>query len=181
MIREVPAGKSRDSVKRARCRRMPKSGYSSQCFQPGVAITLSSEDVIPDRNPEEDAVVIKAVIVNKVVHWIHVDLGISVKVIYWHYFTQLGKEVQKRLSPFGTPLVDFVSRSFHPEGIITLLLTVGDHPKDILVYLEYCCQDTISLQCHHRQTSDLEIRSYCVHCAFSHEVRHPARYLNSPR
>lgn len=47
-----------------------------------VANTFSSEDVIPDRNPEADAVIIKAVIANKIVHCIHVNLGSSAEVTY---------------------------------------------------------------------------------------------------
>lgn len=52
---------------------MPELSYLNQYLQPRVAITFSLEDVILDRNPEADAIVIKAVITNKVVHRIHVD------------------------------------------------------------------------------------------------------------
>lgn len=83
---------------------MPELGCPSKYFQPGVAIIFSSKNMILDRNSEADAVVIKAVIVNKMVHRIHVDLGSSAEVMYWHCFAQLGEEVQKRLKPFGTPL-----------------------------------------------------------------------------
>lgn len=124
---------------------MSDPGYPDQYFQPGVTITFSSADVLPDRNPEADAVVIKAIIANKVVyvfsimvsHHRHVDQGSSAEIMYWHCFSQLGADIQHRLQPFTTPLVDFASRSYFPEGIITLPVTVGDHPCDKLIYLDF--------------------------------------------
>lgn len=41
------AGGSSDLAKRVGCKRMPESGYPSKYFQPGVAITFSSKDMIP--------------------------------------------------------------------------------------------------------------------------------------
>lgn len=96
-----PAGGTSDSARRARCKRLSDPGYPGQYLKPGVTITFSSEDVLPDRNPEADAVVIKAIIANKVVHRIHVDQGSSAEIMYWHCFTQLGAEVQQRLQPFA--------------------------------------------------------------------------------
>lgn len=64
---------------------------------------------MPNRNPNADVVVIKALIVNKLVHRIHVDLESSAKVMYWHCFTKLEEKTQKRLQLFSTPLVDFAS------------------------------------------------------------------------
>lgn len=76
-----PAEGSSDLARITRCKIMIESGFSRQYFQLGVAITFSSEDVIPDRDQEADTIAIKAVIENKMVHWIHIDLGSLAKVM----------------------------------------------------------------------------------------------------
>lgn len=77
-----PAGGESNSARRARCRHHPDLSNSSRNLQPGEVITFSSDDPVPDRNPEADAVIIRAKIANKLVHRIYVDPGSSAEVMY---------------------------------------------------------------------------------------------------
>lgn len=93
-------------------------------------ITFSSEDPIPNRYPEADAVIIKAQIANKMVRRIYVYSGSSIEVMYCHCFIQLRKEVPKRIKQAKSPLVNFANRNLWPEGTITLPVIVGEHSKE---------------------------------------------------
>lgn len=53
-----PEGGTSDSARRVRCKRLSDLGYPGHYLKFGVTITFSSEDVLPDRNPEVNALVI---------------------------------------------------------------------------------------------------------------------------
>ena len=60
-----------------------------------------------------------------------VNNGSSVDIIYLSAFQQL-KVDPKRLRPFESPLVSFSGDKVYPRGIVTLTVTAGLHPLQVI-------------------------------------------------
>ena len=71
---------------------------------------------------------------------IFVDNGSSTDIIYLPTFQQL-KLDEKRLRPFESPLVSFSGDRVYPKGIITLIVTVGTHPRQLTRQLDFLMVD----------------------------------------
>ena len=69
-----------------------------------------------------------------------VDNGSSANIIYFSAFQQL-KLDEKRLRPFGSPLVSFSRDRVYPKGIITLNVTVGTHLRQLTRQLDFLVVD----------------------------------------
>ena len=48
---------------------------------------------------------------------------------------------EKRLQPFESPLVSFSGDRVYPKGIITLIVTVGTHPRQLTRQLDFLVVD----------------------------------------
>ncbi|XP_071907780.1 uncharacterized protein [Coffea arabica] len=65
---------------------------------------------------------------NYIVKKVYVDPMSSVDVMYLKNFESL-KLIKGQLTPIRTPLVGFGGHVVHPEGMITLMMTVRRHPR----------------------------------------------------
>ena len=69
-----------------------------------------------------------------------VDNSSSVDIIYLPMFQQL-KLDPKRLRPFDSPLVSFNGDRVYPRGIVTLTVTVGTYPVQLIRQLDFLVMD----------------------------------------
>ena len=93
-------------------------------------IGFSEEDVRCLHHPHDDALVVSVRVGDYNMHWMLVDNGSSVDILYYPAFQQM--EIDRaRLIPTNAPLVGFGGIRVLPLGAITLSVTVGDYPKQI--------------------------------------------------
>ena len=88
---------------------------------------FSEEDVRGVKQPHDDPLVIMLTIEGFNTRRILVDNGSSMNIIYLSTFQQL-KLDPGRLRPFESPIVSFSGDRVYPEGIVTLMVTVGSYP-----------------------------------------------------
>ena len=86
------------------------------------------EDSRGVKQPHDDPLVIILTIEGFNTRRILMDNGSSANIIYLSAFQQL-KLDPRRLCPFDFPLVSFSGDRVYPKGIVTLMVTVGTHPR----------------------------------------------------
>ena len=59
---------------------------------------------------------------------VYVDQGSAVDILFYRVFKEFGLE-DGQLTPPRTPLMGFIGPPINPEGMITLMVTVGQAPK----------------------------------------------------
>ncbi|XP_027156081.1 uncharacterized protein LOC113756723 [Coffea eugenioides] len=91
-------------------------------------ITYGPADPVPAASSNHEALVIEVLTNNYVVKKVYVDPGSSVDVLYYRTFESL-KLTREQLTPVRTPLVGFGGHVVHPEGMLTLVVTIGRHPR----------------------------------------------------
>ncbi|XP_027071898.2 uncharacterized protein LOC113754964 [Coffea eugenioides] len=91
-------------------------------------ITFGPRDAVPLASGNHEAIVIDVVINNYRVKKVYVDQGSAVDILFYRVFKELGLE-DGQLTPVRTPLVGFTGPPINPEGMITLMVTVGQTPK----------------------------------------------------
>ena len=91
-------------------------------------MSFNEADARRVRQPHNDLLVIMLNIEGFNTKRILIDNGSSADIIYFPAFQQL-KLDEKRLQPFGSPLVSFSRDRVYPKGIITLTVTVGTQPR----------------------------------------------------
>ena len=69
-----------------------------------------------------------------------VDNGSSADIIYLPAFQQLRLDL-KRLCPFKSPLVSFSGDRVYPRSIVTLIVTVGTQPRQLIRQLDFLVVD----------------------------------------
>ena len=69
-----------------------------------------------------------------------VDNGSSANIIYFLAFQQL-KLDPKRLRPFESPLISFSGDRVYPRGMVTLTVTVGTQPRQLIRQLDFLVVD----------------------------------------
>ena len=72
-----------------------------------------------------------------------VDNGSSVDIIYFSAF-QLLKLDLGRLCPFDFPFVSFSGDRVYRKGIVTLTITVGTYPRQLICQLDFLVVDCLS-------------------------------------
>ena len=82
-------------------------------------------------HPHDDALVVSVRVGDYNVHRILVDNDSSADILYYPAFQQMGID-RARLIPTNAPLVGFGEIRVLPLGAITLLVTVGDYPQQII-------------------------------------------------
>ena len=87
-------------------------------------MSFSEADAKGVRQPHNDPLVIMLNIEGFNTKRILVDNGSLTDIIYFPAFQQL-KLDEKRLQPFGSPLISFSGDRVYLKGIITLNVTVG--------------------------------------------------------
>ena len=68
------------------------------------------------------------------------DNGSSADIIYLSTFQQL-KLNPGKLRPFDSPLISFSGDRVYPKGIVTLMVTVGTHPRQLTRQLGFLVVD----------------------------------------
>ena len=90
-----------------------------------TAITFSDLDLEGCQHPQDDLLVIRAVVANKTIHQVLVDNGSSADIIFASAFDRMGIRREK-LEPVSTHLREFSGEKVLPLGSIQLVLTLGD-------------------------------------------------------
>ena len=106
-------------------------------------ITFSEKDARHVRHSHCDTLVIKAMIANNNVHWILVDNGSSVDILYFQAFERMGLKVSN-LKPSPNPIYGFTGDSVVPLGVISLPMTLGEYPRQSCVIADFLVIDQSS-------------------------------------
>uniref|UniRef100_A0A2N9EKX3 Uncharacterized protein n=1 Tax=Fagus sylvatica TaxID=28930 RepID=A0A2N9EKX3_FAGSY len=93
-------------------------------------ISFSEEDARGTHQPHDDALVITINIVGFTTRRVMVDNGSSADILYLPAYQQMRLDKDK-LRPMDAPLVGFTGDKVCPNGIVTLPITVGTHPKTV--------------------------------------------------
>ncbi|XP_071900778.1 uncharacterized protein [Coffea arabica] len=91
-------------------------------------ITFGPRDAVPLASGNHETIVIDMVTNNYRVKKVYVDQGNAVDIMFYRVFKELGLE-DGQLTPVRTPLMGYTGPPIHPEGMITLMVTVGQAPK----------------------------------------------------
>ena len=94
-------------------------------------IGFSEDDARRLHHPHDDALVVNIRVRDYNVHRMLVDNGSSADILYYPAFQQMGIN-RAQLTPTNAPLVDFGGTRVLPLGAITLSVTVGDYPQQII-------------------------------------------------
>ena len=92
-----------------------------------TAITFSDSDLEGCQHPNDDPLVIRAVVANKMIHRVLVDNGSSANIIFVSAFDKMGI-IREKIKPINTHLRGFSGEKVLPLGLIQLVLTLGDPP-----------------------------------------------------
>ena len=103
-------------------------------------MNFSEEDVRGVKQPHNDPLVIMLTVEGFNTRRILMDNGSSVDIIYLSAFQQL-KLDPGRLCPFDSPLFSFSGDRVYPKGIVTLMVTVGTHPRQLTRQLDFLVVD----------------------------------------
>ena len=104
---------------------MPKIGWRE-----GPIIGFSEEDARRLHHPHDDALVVSLRVEDYNMHWVLVDNGSSVDILYYPAFQQMRID-KERLIPTNAPLVGFGGSRVFSLGAVTLSVVVGDYPQQI--------------------------------------------------
>ncbi|XP_071906258.1 uncharacterized protein [Coffea arabica] len=91
-------------------------------------IIYGPEDAVPLASNNHEVIVIEVVTCNYKVKKVYIDNGSAIDVLYYKTFKELQLE-DRQLIPVRTPLIGFAGPPVRPEGIITLMVTVGVSPR----------------------------------------------------
>ncbi|XP_071926225.1 uncharacterized protein [Coffea arabica] len=91
-------------------------------------ITFGLRDAVPLTSGNHEAIVIDIVTNNYRVKKVYVDQGSAVDIMFHRVFKEFGLR-DDQLTPVRTPLVGFTGPPISSEGMITLMVTVGQAPK----------------------------------------------------
>ncbi|XP_027173900.1 uncharacterized protein LOC113773451 [Coffea eugenioides] len=119
-------GDSQNSRKRTYRQANPDQAESSSRLS--EVISYGPTDPVPAASSSHEALVIEVLTNNYIVKKVYIDPGSSVDVMYLRTFESL-KLAREHMTPVRTPLVGFGGHIVHPEGMVTLTVTVGHHPR----------------------------------------------------
>nr|XP_027118552.1 uncharacterized protein LOC113735761 [Coffea arabica] len=91
-------------------------------------IIYGPEDAIPLASNNHETIVIEVITCNYKVKKGYIDNGSAIDVLYYKTFKELQLE-DRQLIPVRTPLIGFAGPPVRPEGMITLMVTVGVSQK----------------------------------------------------
>ncbi|XP_050290339.1 uncharacterized protein LOC126728584 [Quercus robur] len=104
-------------------------------------IRFLEEDVRRLHHTHDDVLVVSLRVGDYNMHWVLVDNGSSVDILYYPTFQQM-RIHREQLVPINAPLVGFGGTRVFPLGAVTLSVTVGDYPqqitKDVTFLMVYC-------------------------------------------
>ena len=108
-----------------------------------TTISFSDSDLEGCQHPNDDPLVIRAVVANKTVHRVLVDNGSSTDIIFASAFDKMGIEREK-LELVSTHLHGFSGEKLLPLGSIQLVLTLGDPPCQATTTVKFLIVDAPS-------------------------------------
>ena len=108
-----------------------------------IAITFSDSDLEGCQHLHDDPLVIKAVVANKTIHWVLVDNGSSIDIIFASAFDRMGIGREK-VEPISTHLRGFSREKVLPLRSIQLVLTLGDPPCQATTEVKFLIVDAPS-------------------------------------
>ena len=79
-------------------------------------------------HPHEDVLVITTKIANSLIHWLLVDSGSIVNILYWNAYQKIGLK-RDNLRPTNSPFYGFTEESVISEGTIKLVVTLREAPQ----------------------------------------------------
>nr|XP_027122043.1 uncharacterized protein LOC113738985 [Coffea arabica] len=106
----------------------PEGDDSLKRLRMDEEITFGPRDAVPLASGNHEAIVIDIVTNNYRVKKVYVDQGSAVDIMFYRVFKELGLR-DDQLTPVRTPLVGFTGPPISSEGMITLMVTVGQTPK----------------------------------------------------
>ena len=108
-----------------------------------TSITFSDSDLEGCQHPQDDPLVIRAVVANKTIHRVLIDNGSLVNIIFASAFNKMGIGREK-LEPVSTHLRGFSGEKVLPVGSIQLVLTLGDPPCQATTTARFLVVDALS-------------------------------------
>jgi len=96
----------------------------------GPRIGFSEEDARRLHHPHDDALVVNLKVEDYNMHWVLVDNGSSVDILYYPAFQQMRIDREQLIST-NAPLVGFGGSRVFPLGTVTLSVMVGDYSQQI--------------------------------------------------
>ncbi|XP_071907805.1 uncharacterized protein [Coffea arabica] len=106
----------------------PEGDDSLKRLRMNEEITFGPRDAVPLASGNHETIVIDIVTNNYRVKKVYVDQGSAVDIMFYRVFKELGLR-DDQLTPVRTPLVGFTGPPISSEGMITLMVTVGQAPK----------------------------------------------------
>lgn len=86
--------------------------------------------------PYSNVLVIKIIVANKKVRYLYVDNRAVVSILYSDCFRKLG--VDKANLKLFSLLYTFAQGEVHPKGVLSLLVAMGDYPKQKTMMIDFC-------------------------------------------
>ncbi|XP_027122197.1 uncharacterized protein [Coffea arabica] len=102
----------------------PEEDDSLKRLRMDEEITFGPRDAVPLASEYHETIVIDIVTNNYRVKKVYVDQESAVDIMFYRVFRELGLE-DGQLTLIRTPLMDFTGPPINPEGMITLMVTVG--------------------------------------------------------
>ncbi|XP_071909730.1 uncharacterized protein [Coffea arabica] len=121
-----PTGGDSHTARKNR-RPSPEGDDSLKRMRMDEEITFEPRDAVPLASGNHEAIVIDIITNNYRVKKVYVDQGSAVDIMFYRVFKELGLE-DGQLT-VRTPLMGFTGPPINPEGMITLMVTVGQAPK----------------------------------------------------
>ncbi|XP_071925708.1 uncharacterized protein [Coffea arabica] len=106
----------------------PEGDDSLKRLRMDEKITFGPRDAVPLASGNHEAIVIDIVTNNYRVKKVYVDQGSAVDIMFYRVFKVLGLR-DDQLTPVRTSLVGFTGPPIRSEGMIILMVTVGQAPK----------------------------------------------------
>ena len=110
----------------------------------GVTITFSDTDLEGCQHPNDDQLVIRAVVANKTVHRVLVYNGSLADIIFASEFDKMGIGREK-LEPISAQLRGFSGEKVLPLGSVQLVLTLGDPPCQAITTTKFLIVEALSV------------------------------------
>ena len=103
-------------------------------------ITFFERDVSGIKQPHDDPLVITLGIERFATKRVLVDNRSFADIMYMTTYQQLRVD-PKKIRPFNSPLVSFSGDKIYPKGIVTLCVTVGTHPEQVTIQVNFLIID----------------------------------------
>ena len=115
----------------------------SKLPQLDMSITFSDSDLEGCQHTHDNPLVVRAIVANKIVHWVLVDNGSLTDIVFASAFDKMGIGREK-LEPVNTHLWGFSGEKVLPLGSIQLVLTLGEPPCQATIIARFLIVDAPS-------------------------------------